>query len=506
VSDRSQSKVPIFVFVVGAILLGAAALLSVLVTVPNPGARTPAAVTADQDSEPKPAPGAANKVDARLPPVKPAAVTEPVNTGALAGPGPGHDLEPMKDETSPEPAAIATGEPAAAEPMSDADLAEIRAATHAAAKVAAAEAPGVQPDDQALKPSAEAETAEPVITAAAPHAANAGEPEASIAEPHAPASLSGAMAPPAKDDDAEKPSAPTPAAAAAPQSDEPPAEAKSDGAVTPNQAAEPTTEAGPEPSQPAPTTTPAAAADDSDLAAPAPGDKTTTEPSAAKPAPAADTKSEPAPPAKTEAAEITRPPAPSPAPEPDRASPVPVEAELAPPMPSKKVVEAAPEVPKPENAEAPPPPVKAASEDSHDKQDDTRSRQEKTRQVETRQVETRQVETKPGRQPMALGFGGGLFKPKAAPAPRAHGTSSRTYRAAVRAAVGRHKPRGVGRGRVTVTFSVGPMGALRGVSVARSSGNSQLDQAAVSAVRSAAPFPAPPSGAGQTYSLPIYFH
>jgi protein TonB len=50
------------------------------------------------------------------------------------------------------------------------------------------------------------------------------------------------------------------------------------------------------------------------------------------------------------------------------------------------------------------------------------------------------------------------------------------------------------------------MGALRGVNVARSSGNRQLDQAAVAAVRSAAPFPAPPAGAGQTYSLPIFFH
>jgi len=487
------------VFVVGAILLGAAALLSVLVTVPNPGARTPPAVTADQDSETKPAPGAANKVDARLPPIKPAAVTEPVNTGALAGPGPGHRLEPMKDETNPEPAAIATGEPTAAEPMSDADLAEIKAATRAAAEVAAAEAPGVQPDDQALKPSAETETAEPVVTAAAPHAANAGEPEASIAEPHAPASLSGAMAPPAKDEDAEKPSAPTPAAAA--PSDAPPVEAKADSTETPDQTPEPTAEAGPEPSRPAPTPPPAEAADDSDLAAPASGDDATTEPTATKPAPAAAAKSEPAPPAKTETAEITQPPVPSTAPEPERASPVPVEAELAPPMPSKKVVEAAPEAPRPEKAEAPPPPVKAASEDNHDKQDAARSRQAKTRQVETRQVET-----KPSRQPMALGFSGGLFKPKAAPAPRAHGTSSRTYRAAVRAAVGRHRPRGVGRGRVTVTFSVGPMGALRGVSVARSSGNSQLDQAALAAVRNAAPFPAPPSGAGQTYSLPIYFH
>ncbi len=230
-SDRSQSKVPIFVFVVGAILLGAAALLSVLVTVPSPGGRTPPPVTADQDSQPKPGPAAANKVEARLPPAKraPSAATEtptePVNTGALAGPGPGHPFEPPKDETSAAPGAIATGEPAAAEPMSDADLAEIKAATRAAAEVAAAEAPAVRPDADAGQPSADAETAEPIVTAAAPHAADADEPETSVAEPHAPASLSGATAPPAKDEAAEKPSTPAPAQAALPP-ETPPAEAK----------------------------------------------------------------------------------------------------------------------------------------------------------------------------------------------------------------------------------------------------------------------------------------
>jgi periplasmic protein TonB len=488
VSDQSQSKVPIFVFVVGAILLGAAALLSVLVTVPNPGARTPPAVTADQGSPPKPA--SANHT-----------VTEPVNTGALAGPGPGHRFEPLQDETSPEPAATATSEPAAAEPMSDADLAEIKAATRAAAEVAAAEAPGVQPDDQARKPSAEADTAEPVITAAAPHAANAGEPEASIAEPHAPASLSGAMAPPAKNEDAEKPSAPAPAAAA-PPSEAPPVEANADSVKTPDQAPEPTAEAETEPSQPAPTPPPAKAADDSDIAAPAPTAGTTkTEPTANKPTPSDGTKPEHAPPAETETAGITPTPVPSAAPEPERATPMPVEAEPAPPMPSKKVVEAAPEVPKPEKVETPPPPAKTASEESSDdKRDAARSRQA------AQPAETRQAEAKPGMRPMTLGFSGGLFKPKVAPAPRGRGKSSRAYGAAVRAAVGHHKPRGVGRGRVTVTFSIGPMGTLRGVSVARSSGNSQLDQAALAAVRSAAPFPAPPTGSGQTYSLPIYFH
>ncbi len=472
-SDRSQSKVPIFVFVVGAILLGAAALLSVLVTVPSPGGRTPPAVTADEGSPPKTG-AAADKVEARLPAAKPApsAVTEPVNTGALAGPGPGHTFEPPKDDTSSPSAAISTGEPAAAEPMSDADLAEIKAATRAAAEVAAAEAPSVRPNDDGQHPGAEAETSDPIMTAAAPHAADADEPETSAAEPHAPASLSGATAPPAK--------------------------AKAEDAMTRDQAPGPgpTANAKAEPSQPTPTPAPARAANDRNAAAPTPAAGTTTEPASTRPALPEDSKPEPVPPAKT--AEITHPQAA--ASEPEHASPMPVETEPPPPMPSKKVVEAAPEVPEPTTAEAPTP-VKAASEDkSDDRREPARSRQAEAAQP----AASRQAETKPGARPMTLGFG--LLKPKTAPAPHARGKGSRAYGAVVRGAVGRHKPRGVGRGRVTVTFSIGPMGALRGVSVARSSGNSKLDQAAVAAVRSAAPFPAPPSGAGQTYSLPIYFH
>jgi protein TonB len=487
VSDRSQSKVPIFVFVVGAILLGAAAVLSVLVTAPSPGGRTPPAVSADRASQPKPAPAAANDT-----------VTEPVNTDALAG----HEPEPQKDEESPAAVAIAS-EPAAAEPMSDADLAEIRAATRAAAEVAAAEAPSIRPDD-AHEPSAE--TADPIVTAAAPHAANAGEPEASVAEPHAPASLSGATAQPAKNEDAEKRSAPAPAATAAPPSDAPPAEPKAEDTTKPDQARgpEPTAEAKakPEPSQPAPL--PAEAADDRGVAAPDATAGTTTEPAATKPTPPGASKPEHVPPTEPETAEIKQPPVPAAAPLPERASRRPVEAEPAPPMPSRKVVQAAPEVPKPEKADARPPAAAASANSSDDKREAAREAA-RSRQA-AQPAETRQAETKPGVRPMTLGFSGGLFKPKAAPAQRARGKSSRAYGAAVRDAVGHHKPRGVGRGRVTVTFSIGPMGALRGVSVARSSGNSQLDQAALAAIRSAAPFPAPPSGAGQTYSLPISFH
>ncbi|MEO0771612.1 MAG: TonB family protein [Pseudomonadota bacterium] len=65
------------------------------------------------------------------------------------------------------------------------------------------------------------------------------------------------------------------------------------------------------------------------------------------------------------------------------------------------------------------------------------------------------------------------------------------------------RPRGVGRGTAVVAFRVSGSGGLSGASIARSSGNAQLDQAALSMVRRAAPFPAPPPGAKRSFSISI---
>jgi periplasmic protein TonB len=78
------------------------------------------------------------------------------------------------------------------------------------------------------------------------------------------------------------------------------------------------------------------------------------------------------------------------------------------------------------------------------------------------------------------------------------------YGSQVWAALARHKPRAGVRGSATVVFSIGENGGLRGVKVGRSSGNERIDQLALQTVRSAAPYPPPPSGVA-TYTIRIDF-
>ncbi|MFH1057750.1 MAG: energy transducer TonB, partial [Pseudomonadota bacterium] len=52
-------------------------------------------------------------------------------------------------------------------------------------------------------------------------------------------------------------------------------------------------------------------------------------------------------------------------------------------------------------------------------------------------------------------------------------------------------------GRVTLDFSLGPQGELRACKVAKTSGNQDLDRAALEAVQRAAPFPPPPAHLGK---------
>jgi protein TonB len=84
-----------------------------------------------------------------------------------------------------------------------------------------------------------------------------------------------------------------------------------------------------------------------------------------------------------------------------------------------------------------------------------------------------------------------------------------SYAARVRAKVARNKPPGHGhRGTARVSFGVSRSGGLSYARLARSSGNAALDSAAVSAVRRAAPFGAPPAGASSAqlrFSIPFYF-
>ena len=65
------------------------------------------------------------------------------------------------------------------------------------------------------------------------------------------------------------------------------------------------------------------------------------------------------------------------------------------------------------------------------------------------------------------------------------------------------RPRATGRGAALVQFSVADGGRLASARLARSSGSTRLDRAALTVVRRAAPFPAPPRGAQRTFSVKI---
>lgn len=100
----------------------------------------------------------------------------------------------------------------------------------------------------------------------------------------------------------------------------------------------------------------------------------------------------------------------------------------------------------------------------------------------------------------AAGLGGVGLSAPAAPAARA---DLEAYYEAVRLRIEREKryPPPARRrqieGRVTMDFSLGPKGDLQACRVAQSSGNPDLDRAALEAIRRAAPFPPPPAGLGR---------
>ena len=83
--------------------------------------------------------------------------------------------------------------------------------------------------------------------------------------------------------------------------------------------------------------------------------------------------------------------------------------------------------------------------------------------------------------------------------------SGAAYSSKVWSALARHKPRAGQSGSATVMFTVGASGALGGVRIGQSSGNSRIDQLALATVRGAAPFPPPPSGPA-SFSIRIDFH
>ncbi|MEM8793937.1 MAG: energy transducer TonB [Pseudomonadota bacterium] len=60
-----------------------------------------------------------------------------------------------------------------------------------------------------------------------------------------------------------------------------------------------------------------------------------------------------------------------------------------------------------------------------------------------------------------------------------------------------------GKGTARIRFVISQSGRISSISVARSSGSSEVDKAALDLVRRAAPFPKPPSGARRNFVIPV---
>ena len=131
------------------------------------------------------------------------------------------------------------------------------------------------------------------------------------------------------------------------------------------------------------------------------------------------------------------------------------------------------------------------------------SRPEARKQNEARPAPAQQAQDQP-RNAFGLRLPMGLApanRPVAAPAkPRSGGAA---YSRQVWAALARSKPRAGQKGSATVVFSIGASGNVGSARIARSSGNSRIDQLALTTVRRAG-FPAPPSG-GTSFSIRIDF-
>ncbi|MBV7378003.1 TonB family protein [Maritimibacter dapengensis] len=118
----------------------------------------------------------------------------------------------------------------------------------------------------------------------------------------------------------------------------------------------------------------------------------------------------------------------------------------------------------------------------------------------------------PRAQQQAKGIGGGATqgqtqkREQASISPSQRATLMSRWGGQIQARIARRAPRGAGKGTAYVTIRVAGNGALVGVGLARSSGNPQVDQLALQAVRSASGFPRAPQGLGAgpfTFSVPI---
>jgi TonB family protein len=162
--------------------------------------------------------------------------------------------------------------------------------------------------------------------------------------------------------------------------------------------------------------------------------------------------------------------------------------------PREAPVEATPTPPEPVRTETKPEPQPKAVQ-----------KREPTKKQETRPKErpTRTASTDPNPTGPRSNAAGG--------AGRGGATSNADYSGRVAAHLMRHKrypddARSRGdQGRAMVSFSLDGGGRVTRVSLVRGTGSSSLDQEATAMVRRASPFPAPPEGRAQNFTVPVSF-
>lgn len=98
--------------------------------------------------------------------------------------------------------------------------------------------------------------------------------------------------------------------------------------------------------------------------------------------------------------------------------------------------------------------------------------------------------------------------PASATGGTAQGTGTSREVAAYPQEVNRHlsrlrRPNTRFEGAAVVAFTIAPGGGLAAIAVARSSGNAEFDQLALSHIQRAAPFPPPPSGAQRSFNVTV---
>ena len=158
--------------------------------------------------------------------------------------------------------------------------------------------------------------------------------------------------------------------------------------------------------------------------------------------------------------------------------------------------------------------VRGAGEPSDEIATKTAERTEEDQKETEKKEKIEKEEAKEQQQQSAAQVSGGVTARSIAQADsQAKVSASRgsllSYAAGIRAKVARNKPAGLGRsGEVQVSFGVTPSGDSSYASLAQSSGNERLDEAALEAIRRSAPFGPPPADASPAqlrFSIPFYF-